>query len=506
MSETGQIKLLKRWEQDWNLFATEALNVRLDPEQQAILSAIQKNKMVAVASGTARGKDYVAAVAALCFLYLTPKWSKKTGALVENTKVAMTAPTGRQVSNIMYPEIVRLYRNASIPLSGRLVSNDIRTEYEEWFLTGFKADDYNTEAWTGFHAVNTMFIVTEASGISELVWDAIEGNLQSNAKLLIVFNPNNMVGYAAKAMRSSRWQAFRLDDLTAPNVLMKKKIFPGQVDYEWVKDKVETWCVPIQPDDFRDDKGDFEWEGGLFRPNDLFRVKVRGMFPEVAEDVLIPYLWIEAANQRWAEKRLDNLKGYRRIGVDVAGMGRDSSVLCHRFNDFVLKFEAHQSGGEADHMKIAGMIFNYLSKSKEAMAMIDTIGEGAGVLSRLQELNMSNAFSCKFSESAQYLNDTTGEYEFANMKAYLYWAVRDWLNPAFGSQACLPPLPELIAEAVEIKYVFQSSGKIIIEPKEKTKERLGRSPDYFDALANTFYPVEMFKKGMKITELSGMLP
>ena len=225
MSEKGRIKLLHRWVADWNLFATEALNVRLDPEQQEILSAIQRCKMVAVASGTARGKDYVAAVAALCFFYLTPRWNRKTGALAENTKVAMTAPTGRQISNIMYPEVVRLYRNALIPLSGRLVSNDIRTEYEEWFLTGFKADDYNTEAWTGFHAVNTMFIVTEASGISELVWDAIEGNLQSNAKLLIVFNPNNMVGYAAKAMRSSRWKSFRLDDLTAPNVLTKKTIF-----------------------------------------------------------------------------------------------------------------------------------------------------------------------------------------------------------------------------------------------------------------------------------------
>jgi hypothetical protein len=157
-------------------------------------------------------------------------------------------------------------------------------------------------------------------------------------------------------------------------------------------------------------------------------------------------------------------------------------------------------------MKIAGMVYNILNKAKQAVAMIDTIGEGAGVLSRLFELNIKNAFSCKYSESAQFLTDYTGEYEFANMKAYLYWAVRDWLNPAFGSEACLPPLPELIAEAVEIKYVFQSNGKIIIEPKEKTRERLGRSPDYFDALANTFYPVEQYKSGMKITELSGMLP
>ena len=40
----------------------------------------------------------------------------------------------------------------------------------------------------------------------------------------------------------------------------------------------------------------------LYRPNDLFRVKVLGMFPKVAEDVLIPYEWIEIANENW--KRL----------------------------------------------------------------------------------------------------------------------------------------------------------------------------------------------------------
>jgi hypothetical protein len=506
MSDQGKIKLFKRWVKDWNLFAEEVLNVRLDPQQQEILNAVQTSKMVAVASGTARGKDFVAAVAALCFFYLTPKFDKKTGDLIENTKVAMTAPTGRQVSNIMYPEIVRMYSSAKLKLHGRLVSNDIRTEFAEWFLTGFKADDNATEAWSGFHAVNTMFVVTEASGISEATFAAIEGNLQSNSKILIVFNPNNSIGYAAKAMSSPRWKAYRLDDLTAPNVLEKKKIYAGQVDYEWVKDKVETWCTTITEDDFNEGKGDFDWEGKLYRPNDLFRVKVRGMFPEVSEDVLIPFSWVELANERWQQRKSENLKGVRRIGVDVAGMGRDASVLCHRFNDYVTQFDVHQSDGEADHMKIAGMTFNYLEKAKQATAFIDTIGEGAGVYSRLLEMGCRNAISCKFSESAMNLTDVTEQYEFINMKAYLYWAIRDWLNPAFGSEACLPPVSQLTQELIEVKYLFQSNGKIQIEPKEVTKERLGRSTDYMDALANTFYPYNYKKSGMNIHDLSMLIP
>jgi hypothetical protein len=350
-----------------------------------------------------------------------------------------------------------------------------------------------------------MFIVTEASGLSETTFAAIEGNLQSNSKLLIVFNPNSLIGYAARAMASPRFHSFRLDDLNAPNVLQKKTIYPGQVDYEWVKDKVATWCNPIQEDDFNEGLGDFEWEGGLYRPNDLFRVKVRGMFPETSEDVLIPYRWVELAMERW-QKRKDEglvLTGHRRIGVDIAGMGRDASVLCHRFEDFVVNFDRHQSGGEADHMKVAGMVLNALDK--KALAFIDTIGEGAGVFSRLMELGKKRqVFSCKFSEGAEGLSDYTQQYSFANMKAYLYWAVRDWLNPAFDSTACLPPEKSLIEEILEIRYMIQSNGKIIIEPKEKMKERLGRSPDLFDALANTFYPGDT-QKGVSITDLAGML-
>lgn len=235
---------MKLWRKDWCLFAKEVLHARLDDEQKAILKALQTDKMVAVASGTSRGKDFVAAVAAVCFLYLTPRFDKE-GNLVKNTKVAMTAPTGRQVTDIMIPEVARLYRNAGW-LPGAMLSNGIRTKYKEWYLTGFKSSEDNTEAWSGFHAVNTMFIVTEASGISQLTYNAIEGNLQNNSRLLLVFNPNTTSGYAANAMKSKRFTKFRLNSLNAENVIKKKHIIPGQVDYDWVKDKVETWSTPIK--------------------------------------------------------------------------------------------------------------------------------------------------------------------------------------------------------------------------------------------------------------------
>lgn len=507
------------WRGDWPLFAREILMVHLDEEQENILRSVQVNPRTSVASGTARGKDFISAVAAFCFMYLTPEWDED-GHMTKNTKVALTAPTGRQVTNIMVPEISRLWHRArrnGFPAVGRLVSNDIRTSNEEWFLTGFKADDHSTEAWTGFHAVNTMFVVTEASGMAELVFDGIEGNLQGNSRLLIVFNPNVTTGYAARSQRRAGWAKFRLNSLNAPNVIAKEDLIPGQVDYRWVKEKVEIWANPIHEQEVLAEENDFQWEGRWYRPNDLFRVKVLGVFPKVDVGVLIPREWIELANERWRDlyERNHHNRIYPsglRLGCDIAGMGRDNTVEVHRYDNVVEKFHRTNSGGKADHMATAGRILHELYRDSRAIAIIDTIGEGAGVYSRLVEEGMElRAFSCKYSEAAKdagerELTDSTGQYKFLNKRAYLHWMVREWLDPKNGHNPALPPDDEFFEEATEIKWFFNSNGKVQIEKKDELVERLKRSPDTFDALANTFDIVDIsFLTGSNLGLLSNLL-
>lgn len=512
-----------QWRKDWNLFADEVLKANLDKEQKEILSGVQHNKMVAVVSGTARGKDYVAAVAAMCFLYLTPKWDKD-GIMIANTKVAMTAPSDRQVKNIMFVEISRLKKRATF-LPGRLVGYDIRMDTEEeWFLTGFKADDHNTEVWTGFHAVNTMFVVTEASGMAELVYSAIEGNLQANSRLLIVFNYNRASGYAHNALKSKRFKHFRLSSLTAPNVLTRKDIIPGQVDYEWVKDKVDNWCTPVLRDEkgelqiSKEIEGDFEWEDDLtgeiswYRPNDTFRIKVLGLAPRVSEDILIPESWLELAHQRWQQQQENKWKITKplRLGVDVAGMGSDSTKFCFRFGNYVQKFTTVQATSATIHMEIAGRAVHVLRNHYDPYngfypkVFFDSIGEGAGVYSRCVELSeepeglwmKDMIYSAKGSYAAVIpgtdtpLTDWSKQYLFYNMRAYLYWCIRDWLNPENNTNAMLPPNANLDEELMETMWKFRSDGKIQIEAKEDIRLRLKRSPDDADSLAETFFPVE----------------
>lgn len=508
------VALLNSWRADWNKFVREALGVNLDKEQQAILSSVQHNPRTSVSSGTARGKDFVAACAAVSCLYLTPIWNRR-GELVENTKVALTAPTDRQVKNIMLPEVSRLFNRAKrrgIILPGRLNSYDIRTDNDEWFLTGFKADEHNHEAWSGFHAAHTMFVVTEASGIAEDIFNAIEGNLQGDSRILLVFNPNVPVGYAARSQKSDRWAKFRLNSLTAPNVLARKNLISGQVDYEWVKDKLDLWCSPISEGEVSEELDDFLFEGRWYRPEDLFRIKVLGKFPKVADDVLIPIQWIEAAQERWRQfgGKEPLSRDPRMLGVDVAGMGRDCTCFCERKGRWVAPFIARNSGGAADHMAVAGEVVARRRREPEMLVSIDTIGEGAGVYSRCLELDDENfLISCKYSEAAkdgnQELSDITGEYRFTNLRAYLFWCVRDWLNPKNETGAMLPPDEQFVEEATEIRWRFRSDGRIIIEPKEDIKKRLGRSPDKFDALANTFYPIQSVGSQIDLDRLASMV-
>ena len=494
MNHKGLRDILFSYKNDWNKYARDILNVHLDSEQQKILEAVQHHRRVSVRSGNARGKDFVAAVASVCFLNLNFP-----------SKVINTGPTDRQVRKIMMTEIRKIYKNALFPPGGEIFENQIKfDDYPDWYLLAFKAVDYKDEVWTGFHSPNLMVVVTEASGVEQQTFNNIESILTGDSRLLIVFNPNNTMGEAYSSAKDPRYQKFKLSCLDAPNVTAKKTIIPGQVDYPWVEDKLTKWCTkidtPIAHHPNHDQNGMiiqstadhcFQIDEQWYKPNDLFLVRVMGEFPEKGEDQLIPLAWIEAANQRWIERQHERPTSDLYLGVDVAGMGSDLTVFCHRFNNFVQKFQSYQHKNE---MKVAGLIKQILSANEKAYAMIDTIGQGAGVYSRLLEQEMK-VTSAKFSEGAHQgkkktdLTDVTAQRTFANMRAYCHWSIRDALDPQQNGNLALPPLDELTQDLTEVKWTLRSDGRILIEEKAEIKKRLGRSPDYSDALALTYFPI-----------------
>lgn len=485
---TNDEQVYQYYRQNWNLFAKELLGVKLDAEQRRILQAIQQQRRVSVRSGHSRGKDFVAAVAAVCFLYLQIP-----------SKVIIIAPTQRQVDQILMPEITKIHKKANFPLGGEVLTNRVKTCLKEWYLLAFCTQDYRHEVWTGYHSLNILVVVSEASGINDLVYEDIEGILTGNSRLLLVFNPHKTSGVAYQSTRNPLYKHFHLNSLHAPNVKAGRLIYPGQVDCEWIEDMLLNHCMLIEDAaayraDHEDGASLFQWQGNWYLPDDNFRVRVMGEFPLKDTDQLIPVNFVEKANQLWTPAYKNVEKVPLRLGVDVAGMGTDKTVLVYRYSNRVTQIETLVQN---DLMALAGKIKTILDANPGSKAFIDIIGVGAGVYSRLKELKVA-VYGVNFAEKAcdcrkQDLTDVTKQRAFENMRAFCWWAVRDALDPQNDIKLLLPPHEGLKQDLTEPRWEFTSSGRLKIESKDEIRKRLKRSTDFGDALALTYYPEEQIQ-------------
>jgi len=161
------------------------------------------------------------------------------------------------------------------------------------------------------------------------------------------------------------------------------------------------------------------------------------------------------------------------IGCDVARYGDDSTVLVVRSGLWVksiLKRNKLAITETADWT-------NHIANITEADAVIvDTIGIGAGVHDILVRKGV-------FSVDGNFGMKPTDTNTYTNKRAESYFK----LSNAIKRGLSLPKDDDLLEELLAIEYVFNESGKVRIEPKDKIKEKLGRSPDKADALALTYF-------------------
>ena len=94
--------------------------------------------------------------------------------------------------------------------------------------------------------------------------------------------------------------------------------------------------------------------------------------------------------------------------------------------------------------------------------------------------------------SADPARDRSGKYALPNIRSAMYWYMREALDPDHGDNLALPPDPELLADLCAPRFEVRASG-IVVEAKEKLKERIGRSPDAGDAVCLAHYRLRRFK-------------
>lgn len=233
----------------------------------------------------------------------------------------------------------------------------------------------------------------------------------------------------------------------------------------------------------------------------LYRNKVLGEFAAQDESSVIPLSWVELANERYKELEeagllnFDNLPPLKAIGADIGDGGGDPTVLAPRYGNIIYNVDGWKSKPNSQVFtarKIASII-NLHSGKENALAVVDGIGVGSGVVSVLADAKYKVASF--IASSGTDRKDPSGTFGFLNLRAFAWWHLRELLNPETGAAVALPPIPELIGDLTTPTWAEVAGGKVKVESKEDIKKRNdGRSTDYGDAVVMAFVSDALGKK------------
>ena len=201
-----------------------------------------------------------------------------------------------------------------------------------------------------------------------------------------------------------------------------------------------------------------------------FRQEFLCDFNAANDDALIPIDLVRAASAR-QYREPDYASAPRILGVDVARFGSDACVIFKRQG--LVAFEPTIVRG-IDNMDFADRVAVQISEWHPDAVFIDQ-GNGTGVIDRLRHLGF-RVTEVPFGSSA------IDKEHFANRRVEMWSSMAQWLRQG----GAIPPLELLQADLSAPTYGYTAAGKQILEPKDKIKERIGRSTDCADALALTF--------------------
>lgn len=235
-------------------------------------------------------------------------------------------------------------------------------------------------------------------------------------------------------------------------------------------------------------KGDYTWWAGLYRGDETnvipqqemdelrsilsdstYRQEILCDFTAASDNVLIPIDLVSTACKRRYE--INHLHYQATIlGVDPARFGDDKSVIIRRNG---LQCDEPITFKGMDNMALVGRLSKLCDECNPDAVFIDA-GAGAGVIDRMRQLGYE-VFEVNF-------GGTAIDSHYVNKRTEMWDKVRDWLTQG----GALPNSPELKTDLVVPTYDFDAQNRMRLEPKDKIKQRLGRSPDCGDALALTF--------------------
>lgn len=432
----------KLWIQNPVKFANAGLGVKPWRKQEEILNAIARYNYVAVRSCNGSGKTFTAALATLWWLMTN-----------DEAIVITTAPTERQVKNLLWREIRKIYDQNQELIGGNISQTKLEISSDRYAF-GFSTN--TAERFQGFHHENILIIVDEAAGVHEFVFDAISGSMTTrNAKMLMIGNPAALAGTFYDAFHKDReqWHTIHISAFDTP-----------AFTDETPSDEPLPTGIPTP-----------EWVTRIERQRGkrsaAYQTRILGDFPSEADDTLIPLKLIEEAVDREFSSIGDS---DAIMGLDIARFGDNQTVAVIRRGQQVVELNAFP---KSNLMETTGRALDLARRYGVKKIVVDEVGMGAGVLDRLKEIDEIETIGFNGGNNAE---DTD---RYRNLRAQAF----DKLKEKFADhEISIPRDAELISQLASLTYTFTSRGQLQMQSKEQIRNSGFPSPDKADALALAF--------------------
>jgi phage terminase large subunit len=447
---------IDHWIEDPVAMVIECFGVQPDPWQARALRTYRTCRRLALQACVGPGKTTVLSWIAWNFM------------LIPGSQTAVLSSSGANVRSGLWKEMA-YWRDKSPFFKSTYVMTATRvfvpsTETHDWERHWFceqrtwakDADDKMAGVTLqGLHALNVMVLMDESGAMPESLMVAAEGILATQherAHIVQAGNPTVLYGplYNAATRDRALWERIQITgDPDDPEC-------SPRTNKKWAAEMIKTYG----------------------RDHPYVMVKVLGLFPPSSFNALIgPDEANRAIGRHLSASQYD--RAARVIGVDVARYGDDLTVVWPRQGLAAFQPEVFRNAHPDD---VAGYVATLVEQwSADAVEVDATGGFGDGVVDSLARIGVTAIrvlFSAKPIES-----------KFYNKRSEMIWLMVEWIKKG-GAIAPGEWATMLVEEITTLTYTFRLD-KILIEEKEMVKARLGRSPDYSDALACSFaFPVQ----------------
>lgn len=456
----------ERYRLDPARYAQDVLGIRWWSKQVEIAQSVVENRRTAVKAGHSVGKTH--GIGGLV------QWHYDC---FDPSITLTTAPNWSSIHDLLWGE-VRSQRPTSA--AGRLL--DLKIDGGPMHY----AKGHNAESSAGFqgrHEGRQLIVIDEAMGTPPYIWEATNAMMTSPlCRTLVSGNPTQVSGEFYDLMNDPAWNVITISCLEHPNIAAELSgqpaPFPKAVSLTWVNEMLAAHTESVDAADRDADCFEFPPDSGQWwRPDDIFRSRVLGLFPKQAASSVWNEAWLEFArvHQQPLPERMPE------IGADIARFGDDQTVLYGGSRPCVTVREAYS---KQDTMETVGRIRKLCHSLADQFGVewqripikIDDTGLGGGCTDRLRELsyNVTPVVAGATARDPDAYYDTRSELWFVAAKM------------GKNMQLDLSRLPKeayrkLSAELRGVLYKIQSEKTLRVESKSDTKKRTGHSPDDADA-------------------------